>query len=355
MKVLIVTVYNSENCGSFMQAYALSTVLRSMGNQVFLYNRKQKNSPPSYFILFKQIVSMIMEGKKSQIPIRVASFFNFRADRKYFDSMITKQKECFDAVVIGSDTLWNFEVSSFYERRNVYMGEIFEGLSRYTYAVSLSNTSLNYVTATDFFVKGLKNFSKISVRDEHTYEVVTSLCSKEVSRVCDPTLLLNPTDYKCIMGKAKPEKFIFLYIFSDERISDSFGKQVVTFSRKNGLAIISFGEARNWADKNIPYSPQVFLDYISRADYVLTNTFHGSVFSAIFHRQVAILGKNKNKVIEIANLLKLDSQLLSQDDNLEECLNKYIDYNVVEGIIKEERRKGREFLHTCMDEAEKTR
>jgi hypothetical protein len=265
--------------------------------------------------------------------------------------MITNSHDDFDAIIIGSDTLWDFEVPSFYEKHEIYMGDIFKNTSIYTYAVSLSNTSLDYVARTEFFSKSLKNFSRISVRDLYTQNVVASLCSNKVVRVCDPTMLLKAGEYCHFMGNIQLKNYVFLYIFSDETITEGFITQITNFARKNNLRIISFGEFRSWADKNVPYSPKMFLDYISRADYVITNTFHGSVFSAIFHRQVAILGEEKNKVVEITNLLGLDMQLLSQSDNLEKCLLRPIDHNRVESIIEEERKKGIDFLTDCLDEA----
>ena len=113
--------------------------------------------------------------------------------------------------------------------------------------------------------------------------------------VCDPTLLMSEKDYLEISKDVKEKyKYIFLYLFED--LSKTQGDKLKEFAKNNNLKIIS-GKSNNYycSDKHIINAPQTFLNYMSNAEYVITDTFHGVIFSTNLEKNIWLLIEKKSK------------------------------------------------------------
>lgn len=118
------------------------------------------------------------------------------------------------------------------------------------------------------------------------------------------------------------------------------------YAKKRNLQTIAVGAPQFWCDKFLIVSPLEVLDYFYHADCVVTDTFHGSIFSIINKCNfVTILRKsNENKLGGLLKQLKLEDRIVDDVDNLPEMLEKNIDYSKVDEILDKERIRARKYL-----------
>ena len=352
MKICIVTVYNSENCGSVMQAKALGKVVHAMGHDVVYLERKRKVSPPDNWHFTKSLASSILRGKNKSIFSKIKAYRAYRKSEEDF-SVISEEhaigKKEADCFIIGSDTLWNFDSSYFVSNKEYYWGQKMKGKPVFTYAVSVSNTSKEKIESTIPVREWLKNFMAISVRDKQTKEVTESFTDQPIEMVCDPTLLVEPEQYDNLITIQIKKPFLLIYCFVDIQITEEMQKNLVAFARKQDMEVVSYGTNRKWCDKSVCYDPKTFLSYFSQASFIVTNTFHGVMFSMIFNREFIAVGKEKIKVRETLETHGLSDRLQEQTVDIERIYQQKIDYNKVNAIIAQERKKGSEFLKRVLE------
>lgn len=330
MNICIVTVYNSENCGSYLQAYALAKTIEKFGHDVYFMKRSTKGTSHDFFKVVVECIKLILRGKFIRAKERWKSFVEFSKMTVQFKVIQKKDvlNDMIDVVVIGSDTLWNFDDSYFYDRKEIYSGYTFLHKNAISYASSIANTKYETLMQDDTIMKGIRNLKEVSVRDAYTKNVVESIVNREVVSVLDPTFLLKAEEYSAVSKKCTCEKYILLYCFKEP--DKEVRKKIQELKLFTGEKIVSFGNYREWADINIPFNPGDFLGYFSKAAAIITDTYHGTVFSIIYGKNFVCLGQHKNKVKDILINLDLENRFLYQEDSLIEKFNKTIDYESVE-------------------------
>lgn len=346
MKLCIVTVYDSINCGSFLQAYILKEKCEKMGFEVYFLKRS---------IVEKFLLNIHHYGKaiKNLFACGLKSYFEkrnidreFKKMQKKFKTIRMKDVKNVDFVIIGSDTMWNINEKYFKRNYKLFFGGCFPGVHQITYAVSVGNTKMNEINRLKNINNYISNFDKISVRDDYTKFVVEEAkkCSPVV--VCDPTLLFNKNEYKNIIYKRiEKEKYIYLYLFND--LSDIQKKNIKKFAMNNNLIIIDGTNDKKWANKSIYNTPELFLNYMFYADYIITDTFHGTIFSINFNKKFVVINRNKNKVNEFLEKCNLKNRLIDSQ-NLTDILIRKIDYKKVNNLLNDFRKKSVKFLNEAL-------
>lgn len=353
MKVCIVTVYDSVNSGSYWQAYALGSYLNTLGIEVYYLKRNLRNKIKIQFfkknILFRMLIKQGFYSYKIQRKINKA----FIKTRKNFKDISFREakKLKIDYYILGSDTIWNFEDEYFYHSYSIFLGEKFKGANIISYAASSGNTSIN----TFFKIKNIKNIFNnikwISVRDYNTKEVVSNFTNKEIVEVCDPTLLFDKIYYQKIAKKPIEEDFIYLYLFGD--LTKEQQTEIKRFAYDNNLKIINGVSKKIKADEYVINTPYRFLDYMVNAKYVITDTFHGTIFSVNLEKNFVVIDRNKKKVNYFLNVYNFEDRLINNNSEITPLFdeNKY-PINYEKKIIKldKDRRKSREFLNKIMED-----
>lgn len=351
MKIAIITVYNSENCGSFMQAYALKTTLEKLGHEVFFLYRNFKWS------FIEHIKVGIIKCAKLDFGSALnlwKKYFNYISVNKN-QAVVYRNTELFnhiDCFVIGSDTLWDFNSKYFYKNKNTYTGLNLPKVKRVTYAVSAANTGFEVFENDADIIQGIKELNVISVRDASTQSIVQKITGTAPPLVCDPTLLLKEEDYHLFMEKAPvktDKKYILLYFFSD--MSDLQKKHILELKKETGCKIISFGEYRSWCDDNLSYAPNSFLSYMKNADFIITNTFHGTIFSVLFHKKFVDYGGKKLKISNFLNQLGLQDTIIDDTVSLIEKYKEDLDYQNADAVIDVLRQQSLNYLNEALGEA----
>ena len=345
MKICIVTVYNSINSGSFWQAKALGKVFENLGAEVVYL--KRKNSIDSSSSIINQIIFILKKLLKHGFSEAIKAcqmFLDFKKEQASFNILANKDKffNDIDLFVLGSDTIWNLDSGYFSKNYRIYFGEIFKNKDVISYAASIANTSIETIKKYKDIPTMLDNLKGISVRDENTYKMVKELSQNNVQLVCDPTLLLTKQDYIKLNSTSKEEKkYIFLYLFS--RLSNSQVDNIKKFAEKNNLKIIGGTNNEKYCDECIVNNPNNFLNYMIYADYVITDTFHGTIFSTNLEKNFVVINRNKQKVNNFLKMVKLDDRLVNEE-NISKKFDTSIDYSYCNRKIKEFRKESLKFI-----------
>lgn len=344
-KILVVTVYNSENCGSFLQAYAMQKVLKEWGYDVLFYYRKAKGTShelkPHIINAFKSIA----RGNVTSSICTLKRWFTFQKLIKNFKiCRITDEVYSeVDTVVLGSDTIWNFKSDYFRSNACVFLGNIFEGKKIFSYAASVANTSEDLFSSVSVDSGGL-DFHKYLIRDRHTQDCLKRVGIVESEIVCDPSLLLDIRGYSELMFKPQlSTPYIVLYYFGV--IPEELKLCILTFAKSKNLKIVSLLKQRNWCDLSTAVDPREMISYYSYASYVVTNTFHGCAFAINFNIPFAAYDEGKNKVTELLNTYECSEHLFKNATDLERILLMKYD---TQSVVAEERTKSMNLLKEAL-------
>lgn len=255
-------------------------------------------------------------------------------------------KEQFDVVIIGSDEVWNTDAVGV---DKIKFGLGLEAKKIVSYAASAGSVDANSKVP-DFVIEGLKKFNSISVRDYSTQNLVKKYLGFDPIIVLDPTFLYEipfsePKKYRDIIKK----DYILVYY---SNLTDKHIKEIKNYARDNGLIIIGAGHFGKWFDYNlIDINPLEWNYLFKKAKFVITGTFHGTIFSIIHSKLFCVYPTSPNRVKKVYSLLSqldLIERMLDKQSNIIEILNIPIDYSTVDSKLNEMREISLEFLKNSL-------
>ena len=347
MKCGIVTVYNSENCGSFLQAFALARALNMQGHDaVFVCQNFGEHSASrrSYFV---KLAKTMLRGKYLAARQLVERRKNFRTaiERNLQVTEDVKAQDCF---ILGSDVIWDVTSRLFRNRHSFFWGTQFYPKKVISYAASIGFSREEDLKRQDFVQASLHFMSAVSVRDEMSQQLLQPYCDKEIFRVCDPTYLIDRADYDAIAKPTELEKFIFLYCYKDLPAEDQVAIQNI--AAKEGLKTVTFGNFNKWCDISLAYDPLLFLSIYDKAEYIITDTFHGTVFATIYENRFAVVNNNKQKVLNVMKMCGLSDKMTNSAEDYTTILHSEFDYMTTRENIRRERANSLRYLCEAIEE-----
>lgn len=355
-KIGILTHYTVNNQGAILQLYALYHQLKDMGYEPYVLTY-QKNfdfadedtrkryhiGPGSYGYFIKEY--LIKKGFR-------ITYFNYRKNQilsrfKQEEFRFTDyQDDSMDVAIVGSDEVFSIPVGI-----NQMMYGYGVGADRLvSYAPSFGQTDLALLqqhNCVDLISNGLKKFDSLSVRDQHSAEMVRSLADVDAQIVCDPVVLYDFS--KRPIGKRKiSQDYILVYAYDKMMNNPEEIEAIRGFAKRRNLKVVSAGTYHKWCDYNIPCDPVEWLDYFHYASYAVVDTFHGLLASLVTGSNVAILVRsiNTNKLNYLANQFGVENRIVRGDltRQLEKVFNTEPDYETINGCINDLRKKGLSFL-----------
>ncbi|WP_319558026.1 polysaccharide pyruvyl transferase family protein [Thiomicrorhabdus sp.] len=345
MKVGILTFHEGINHGAYMQAFSTYQFLLQNGYDAEIINYKNRTHylfELKAFLVKKNPLHILQNIKKIRAFKEDHSSMNL--GKMLFDRRKLIGK--YDAIVVGSDIVWNFK-SRFLGRDPVYFGKDLEDSKLISYAPSFGNVNSDDAIP-DFVSEGLQYFSSISVRDINSSNLVKKVIGVEPKIVLDPTFLIDAKPFEQSTGaERKPYLLVYAYYLRDGEI-----KSAIAFARKKGLEIISIGYQNTWADKNvIALGPFEWLSYFHHASFVLTSTFHGTIFSLKYEKNFATsMNDNiKNKTISLIKHLDLADRFVEGGD-VADVFRQEIDYSVINKKLTPLVQDSQEFLLNALGE-----
>ena len=345
LKIATLTYQRHDNIGAMLQCYALQKAIISSGfdNVIIDYYCDAADHPfsiASFRVkgIKKYITSII--GVISRIP-KYHAFKKFRKkdlvlSKKYNKYNICKIDKIYDGYIVGSDNVWNSKLTGLDE--NYFLSFVSEKEKKASYAASmgLAEPPLNERTT---FARALQDFAVVSVREESAAKNLESLVGRTVFDTCDPTFFLTKNEWNSLAITPKEKfKYVLAYHMSP---SVSFVNFVKTFAKTKGLKIIYVPFPYGFCSCRIkPHiGPHEWLGYIRNAEYVITDSFHGSVFSCIYEKNLIIkVSQLGERINNLANKLSIQDRIVN---TIEEAIElPPMDYTEVRIKIGEYRNQG---------------
>lgn len=356
-KIGILTMQRVLNYGSFLQAYSLKKLLTEYGSVEFVDYEYEKTiiDDSKKLNLFQKIIKNInfiyyLKKKKHLKSFRnrysnyLSHYLNVNNKPNYYPKI--------DNLVIGSDEVFNcmqkFPVGY---SRNLF-GKGYEYCDIISYAASFGHTKLKDIKEKNIdreLSYLLRNFKGISVRDNNSYEIIKKLTNINSEINLDPVLVGDfAEEMKNIEINLK--NYIILYAYTD-RITKEEELYIKKFAKTHKKKIVSIGFYQKIADYNLIVNPFELLKYIKNADFVITDTFHGSVFSIKMNTKFCtiIRKSNYNKLYYLLEKLHHKKQMINKISDIEKIYKEKIDFTISNKIIENETIKTKEFLKKHCD------
>lgn len=289
-KALLITLQGA-NIGNRLQNYALQTILNKNGLEVYnpIYNDNRISPSELLKSLIKIFLGFIGVNKYKLYYIREKRrkrYKNF--DKKYISNIIStnykkvfnESWEMYDIAFTGSDQVWHKWSQDPKELEYFYLKFIKKD-KRVSYAASFG---FEKIPLQDLAVhtSGLKEMRHISVREKSGEAIVESIANRESTLVLDPTLLLNGSQWQMIEKKPTyeiPDNYVLVYFLGKK--TEKHIDFINNIAKKNRATVIDIFDTNIL--KYYYTEPDEFIWLIHNAKYVVTDSFHASVFSIIFN------------------------------------------------------------------------
>ena len=284
MKVGIFTFPKSINYGAALQATALQGTINSRGAEAFFIDHECKAVTASDKLFdFKRALDLKYTiAHILNFPTAYKRIGKFKKFQRKHMSFVADDPYLADVVVTGSDQIWNYNITG--EDFDYFLDFPKNNLKKVSYAGSFGLSEIDpkyHEKLKTFFA----DFDAISVREERAKELIAEIAGLDSTLVLDPTLLLKKADWEKYMAPAKDKGYIYVYtVFNSSTLWDFAYK----LSEKTGLPIktVSYSVTHKYnAQCDYSAGPDDWLRYVSDADYVVTNSFHGVAFSINFGKQ----------------------------------------------------------------------
>lgn len=203
----------------------------------------------------------------------------------------------------------------------------------------------------------LKEISAISVRDSNSGKIVQDLTGRVPEYNLDPVLAYDYiNECKEIPSFEASERYLILYAYSG-RITDAEADWIASYAKRKSLKVFAIGGVQKCADRFIDCSPFDVLAYFKGAEEVITDTFHGSIFSTIAHKPfTTIIRKslgnsygNEEKLSDLLRRLGLESRMTYKVQDAVRINSNLIDYAAVDELIARERLHTMRYLADQLD------
>ena len=377
-KIGVCCEYKQKNYGSMLQALATVLQLEKLGYDYEIIDYSRKLTPDllirSLRRIPEEIPGMVRRfGEKQKrkkypelekaIGQRNLCFQDFSA--RHFTkksqkidtfAQLRKAAEEYSAVLVGSDQLW---LPKGYSTGFFNLLFVPDHIPRIAYATSFGVSGIP-ASREKIARKFLNRIDYISVRELQAAAIVKDLTGREVKTVVDPTLLFQGREWETIvperqMKQLQGKKYIFCYFLGNnpehrieaEKLSNATGCEIVFIPHLDEFIAsdMNFGDVQLFQ-----IGPEEFINLIRNAEYVCTDSFHGSVFSILNHKQFVTFSRYAGKDRNSRNS-RIDSLLYQTGleerrfrGNILEQMKRTIDYDEAERRIQEARAESLDYL-----------
>lgn len=370
MKVGILTLPFNNNYGGYLQAYALMTILKKEGHDVeLIYRRHNKVSfVQKTKIVIKNTIKLLIGQKVNRIiPNREKDFLQQgRLMHSFMDKYICPKSQPlfstnelsqyvqgrYETVIVGSDQIWRPDYVPNVE--DYFLSFLHDSkVCKIAYAASFGSDMPQYTDRErDLCGKALMNFKLVTVRERSGVDVIKRMgwIGIEPIVVLDPTMLLKKEDYDQLLPKKQSlsKGKVFCYVLDDSDNVRKIIKQASDILQKELYYII---DTKRW--KNVDYimpSIEDWLCGIRDSDFVVTDSFHGMVFSIIFNKPfVVCLNKERgiSRFLDLLIMLNLQERIMDEE-KIMDIIGQPIEWEFVNTEIMKLQRKSITILRNSL-------
>jgi len=385
-KIGLAICFRHLNYGTVLQAFATQQILFRLGfNNECVDYRKPKSFSFFFSYLHTLFIPFVLQmkfqalkkkflEKRSNVDLqngfsaRHQVFAKFIAKNFTVTESVLSYKQLkenaseYSALLVGSDQIWH----------PLNLGSHFYTLEwgtkdqpRIAYAPSFGVSKIPAIQK-KWTARYLNKFSSLSCRERAGVNIIKSLIGKEAQLVLDPTLLHTAEEWNEMLHQPKciiKQPYIFCYFLGNNPEQRDFVNQL---KEKTGLKIVFLPHLdeiilsdMNFGDYQLfDVGPADFFSLIKNAEYVCTDSFHGTVFSilnkkkfATFNRYRQTKGSTNSRIDSLLALLKLETQRMTADEPVESLIHSNIDYESVHNRLAIYRKQSIDYLNTALNEA----
>jgi len=399
MKVGILTFHWANHFGAVLQAWALNKLLTDMG-----YEAEIMNYLPNLRLIHSRVVKpceltrkyramgcSLVKGAYSAAREAVSYIFKFNTEvrknrsfnyfRKYFTKIspsainnISELKhEClkYDVCLVGSDQVWNPEFLQYSDFAYLLPFQLKETRKiAFSASIAVDVNSIPLAMLKLYRVT-LSDFSFISLREKTHLSILSSLIGRKIYHTLDPTLLVDKESFNAIMARDVSipyDKYVLVYNLGfsmlplTKKVIDILKLPAIIYIKRPLLSItqkLTFSKYFKNAPSFSSGSPREFLTLLRNAEFVITNSFHGTALSILFEKPFMVILadsaiKVKTRILDLLELFELRRRLFAPGKKLLKIICEPIDYDHVTELLSNARRNSLELLRIalrCQDKA----
>ena len=356
----ILTFHRAVNYGAVLQCYALQQTLNDLGisNKVIDYRceyiERHYSPKPSVSIrhIRRYFAELLEANNKYKSRKKFDEFLNshLKLSEPIKKSDLKIKTKEFETVIVGSDQVWNMLSTN--GDASYFLDFVQNPTKKLSYAASVGTNDWNLVdknTVRDY----LKEYDVISVREPKAVDVIREVYDGKIVKNVDPTVLVDCSKWNELASKSKLnyKSFIFLYVMQP---SDDLYKLAEKLSEKYGLKIISISmtQRRCEVGNNVKgMSVYDFVWCIKNARFIVTNSFHGLIFSMKYKKEFFWNYQSGNNMSNVrfdmlVEQYGIDIRCYDQNKRVEDYHN--LNYELVEATMKKQSLESVEYLKSSV-------
>ena len=346
MKIGIITFHSAHNYGAVLQAWSLQKYLKNQGHKVEIINLRLPVIDKLYRLTYKTnrkickserinklfnsiyykmrceyiCLTQRSRGKKYK---KFEHFIKYKLPvTKEFNSIVelSDAHMHYDALIAGSDQIWNATMMTGIDPA-YFLQFANDDAIRVSYAASIGTEEIppQYEL---LFERYLREFNAISVREKKAKKEIEKHTDKPVEIVADPTFLLKQEDFDKLRKPVRSisGRYIYVHNVHLKRVDEALNDVVEEMSKRLGLPVVHNWDQKVFSNEAGHFTGGIeeFLDVVARAEYVITNSFHCTVFALIYHKKFITVPhfKNPDRMKNLLSELGIPEHLIGESKNI---------------------------------------
>jgi hypothetical protein len=322
------------------------------------------------FSVAGEAVNYVLNFKDEML--KNGSFKNFRKNfmkvhEKAINNIEELKQKCmeYDICLVGSDQVWNPKFLR-YSHFAYLLPFKLDGTKKIAFSASIGVDAHSISPAMiKLYKTALSDFSFISLRERTHLSVLSSIIGRKIYHTLDPTLLVDRGSLEAIIDQdvsLPHDKYVLIYNIDfsmlplAKKIVETLELPAIIYDKPPFLPItrkLTF--SKNF--KNALYfssaGPREFLTLLRNAEFIITNSFHGTALSIVLKKQFIVIISGsiievKSRILDLLDLFKLRNRVFSQEKNLQEIIHEPINYNYVSELMNHARRNSLELLRIAL-------
>ena len=366
MKICTITCHDVYNHGASLQAYALMKYLVNIGNEVEIIDYKPDYLSSHYNIwsvdniVWKKNIITKAIYLTLKIPMRIKSLKRKKAFDRFKEEYLTITSERYtsndelksnlpnaDAYICGSDQIWN-SLHKNGKDPAFYLDFVPDDKIKFSYAASFATDYIDdkYKPMVN---EKIMRLDGIGIREKSGVKIVEKLGIREAVNVVDPVFLLDKREWDKIGTETFEDKYILIYDFDNSSLVE---KLAIDIANRKGYKIYTISVNKHkYADRHFNLSgPTTFISLLKNAEFIISNSFHAVVFSAIYNKNMVIVNRKENintRMRDLLDDLQLKNRIVDEDYKVEDIL-KEIDYSKANKILNKKINLSKSYINNIL-------
>ena len=355
------------NFGSLLQSYSLKKMLECMGVEVHFIDIEkieEDDKAVGERLQFSKEVE-----KNSGILSKLKKIDKYAFNRIKIRKIADKQDRCFeefrknildikasdndekyDLCIIGSDEVFNCMTPSAWGFTSQLFGNVKQADDVITYAASCGATKYDQLNPE--MIRIIKNaferVSGFSARDMNTKEFIEQLTSEPIESHLDPVWVGDFQDEldQISITVDLPKRYCIIYSYYNRIHDKKEINDILRFCKEKNLEPLALGAPQMWLKNYVAVSPFEMLKIFQKADFIITDTFHGTIFSEKFNGHFAVMYRdsNKNKLSDLVKKIGAENHVITDFGDLHTVYKEYRERKVVLHLVQEQRKISMNYL-----------